>query len=308
MVRLLFELEPAAELTLHAEARTNALRGAFGATLRQMMCSSDCTQDTSCPHRANCVYAMLFEPSWPNEAEGFRTGEAPRAFLFRSEQGTSTHFGPRRPLRFELRLFGQVVEAAQIFISAFQQLSRTGFAGQPAALRSVRSLDWVGQSCSNLLVDGTVTREKPVVLKLAELRLPEISRIDTLILHFLTPVRLNDRETHDRMPSFGALIRRLRDRLSALCRVHEQKAWEADFAAIGQMADAVTIRRRNAAPSKFWRYSSHQNQHVVLQGFKGRVEYQDVPPELMPLLRIGEEIHVGRHTVWGYGQYRCISA
>jgi hypothetical protein len=43
-----------------------------------------------------------------------------------------------------------------------------------------------------------------------------------------------------------------------------------------------------------------------MAGFLGTIVYEKVHPALIRLLIIGQEIHVGRYTVWGNGAYRLI--
>jgi CRISPR/Cas system endoribonuclease Cas6 (RAMP superfamily) len=53
------------------------------------------------------------------------------------------------------------------------------------------------------------------------------------------------------------------------------------------------------------RYSSRQGRRVPLEGVVGRIVYQgDALDELVPLLALGEALHVGKGTALGMGRYR----
>ncbi len=307
VARLVFELRPNAPLCMPLEARSNVLRGACGTILRKALCQSDCTEGPNCPHRTECAYAMLFEPDWRAGANSFRSGEAPRAYLFRpSRYDSDRSISAEHPLRFELRLFGHGVEAAQVFVFAFQQVARTGLGGRPASLISVRSLDWDDKTASELVVGGVQTRYRPKVLDFTSLALQHAVDSAAMTIRFLTPVYLKVGKGGERVPSFGGLIQRLRDRVSALCRLHEEREWQADFAGIGRLAELVENPEADGKWTRVYRHSSRTRKHMPLEGFIGSLTYRHVPEDLLPLLRIGEELHVGQHTVWGYGRFQCV--
>lgn len=305
IARLLFELHPHAPLHLPLEIRGNVLRGAFGTVFQRSVCQPICPGTDSCPNRDTCAYAMLFEPQWRVRTGEKRGADAPRGFLFRPTQHPDPHFGPNQPLHFELRLFGQSSEAIPFFIHAFQSFVSQGLHGTPVHLASVQTLDWTGASRAELLSDGKLTRNPALVLRLSDLRAPRPPdgpiRID-----FITPtwIKLNDRD--QRVPSFEALICRLRDRLIALSQLYEGREWEADFEPIGQLAAQAEIVSCHGAWWRDARRSSRTRQIMPMAGFVGTIRYEKVHPALWRLLLLGQEIHVGRYTVWGNGAYSVV--
>jgi hypothetical protein len=97
---------------------------------------------------------------------------------------------------------------------------------------------------------------------------------------------------------------RVRDRLSNLSKLYGGQSWKAEFRTIGELArEGRTLAARGA-----WiedrRRSSRTGQVMPLAGFLGEVIYDRLKPELWPLIVIGQEIHAGRHAVWGNGGYR----
>jgi len=51
------------------------------------------------------------------------------------------------------------------------------------------------------------------------------------------------------------------------------------------------------------RYSARQDARMKLGGFVGRVTYRGDPRLFLPLLRLGELVHVGKGTSFGLGKY-----
>jgi len=138
-----------------------------------------------------------------------------------------------------------------------------------------------------------------------------------LKLKFLTPLLLKSgsgieengkrilaQEIRER-PPFGVIIRRLRDRLSSLCAFFGQR-WDCpDFAALGTLADQVTITSSQTTWLTRNRHSTRTGQSHEISGLVGQTTYEfpdkatfDV---LTPLLKIGELIHIGKNAPWGNG-------
>jgi len=138
-----------------------------------------------------------------------------------------------------------------------------------------------------------------------------------LRLHFLTPLLLKSGSGLDSLghripaqeirdcPPFGVILRRLRDRLSALCTFFGEPWRHPDFAAIGADADRVTLMDSQTVWLTRSRRSTRTGDAHEISGLVGHATYE-FPDEatlagLSPLLKIGELLHVGKHAPWGNG-------
>jgi hypothetical protein len=305
IARLLFELLPTASLHLPLETRGNVLRGAFGTVFQRTVCNPGCPGTATCPNRATCAFAMLFEPGWRVQSGETNGTDAPRGFLFRPTQHPDPDFGPDQPFHFELRLFGQAIEVVPFFIRAFQALARQGLHGTPVHLSAVQTLDWADASRGELVSAGKVTRNQPLVLRLGDLRLPPLPK-GPIRIDFLTPTWLRHDDKDQRIPTLEALVCRLRDRISSLSLLYEDREWQADYGAMGQLASKAEIDFCHGGWRQDKRRSSRTGQVMPLAGFLGTILYDKVHPALWRLLNMGQELHVGRHTVWGNGAYRLV--
>ena len=65
---------------------------------------------------------------------------------------------------------------------------------------------------------------------------------------------------------------------------------------------------RSARSETHWedwsRFSGRQKQRVKMGGLTGRVTYEGDLRDYLPLLLLGELVHVGKGTVFGNGLYR----
>jgi hypothetical protein len=309
MVRLEFRLRPRRPLRMSLEERGNALRGGFGTAFRQLACDPSCPGAAHCSRRQECAYACIFEPTWPEAASRLGTFDVPRPFVFRPPLRTDPEFSPARPLLFELRLLGQAIHSYEFFIRAFQILAERGLghARVPFDLISVASLRWEGATGALLVEDGHLTGTAPLPLDF-QVCMAQPRRGGATCIEFLTATLLKENGIELRVPTFAALVKRLRDRISHLCLAYEGMEWEADYGAIGETASRAVIASEKGHWEARSRISSRTGQRTHLCGFFGLVTYEQVDPELWPLLLVGQEIHLGRHAAWGNGWFRLRSS
>src|SRR5260370_27665796 len=267
MARLRFEMRPRTSVTLPPWRGGEVLYGAFGTVLRRTACNADCPGAEACPRRDECAYAQLFEPSVP---EGWRFGEsnARKAFLFRAPLDGEGEFTPHRPLFFELRLFGEAIEAWGVFIDAFRRLSTTGLADRGVELVSVLSLDWKGTSARILFEEGRLTDAAPLKLDFRSF-FGETAPGGRARIEFLTPALLKDRRAQSRVPSLAAVVRRLRDRISLLSLVWEHTEWQADYCPIGDGAEHAGTGKGESGWKVHERHSTKNRPDKPGEGFRG---------------------------------------
>jgi hypothetical protein len=132
---------------------------------------------------------------------------------------------------------------------------------------------------------------------------------DGITLDFLTPIRLkHEGRWVDDGPPFHVLLRRLLDRVSSLSYFHCGQMFEADFRGLIERAAGVRIARAQTRWEDWARFSGRQKQRVEMGGLVGRITYAPASPggdlsEYLPLLALGELVHVGKGTVFGNGRY-----
>ncbi len=141
-----------------------------------------------------------------------------------------------------------------------------------------------------------------------------------LKLRFVTPLllksgsglspdgqRIPAEEVRDR-PPFGVILRRLRDRASALCTFFSEPWRHPDFASLGTLADTVNLVESRTEWLTRDRRSTRTGQHHDIGGLLGHALYEfpdhDTLTTLAPLLKLAEFLHVGKHAAWGNGSVR----
>lgn len=229
------------------------------------------------PHAGNVLRGALgflldekaFRPA-PSAGvpSGFRN--APRPFVIRCRELDGRHLSPGSSWCFELNLFDPDLDPGR----AVKRLK---------ALRGA-AVQWQETSSSAHYVD-----------------LAEVQPASRMRVEFLTPTELKGHDDNASPPPFAVLLKRARDRVSALAAFYGGAAPETDFRGLGERAGPVRLISGRVLPLVLARTSSRTGETHPLGGFTGYAEYAGGLGEFVPWLKAAEATGVGRHTVWGNG-------
>jgi hypothetical protein len=103
-------------------------------------------------------------------------------------------------------------------------------------------------------------------------------------------------------PRFGALIRRLRARLGALATTFGEAPIRDDPRELGRTADNVALATSQIVWREETRRSTRTGQRHPLGGFVGEAMYQGTLAQFLPMLRLAELLHIGKHATFGLGR------
>ena len=127
-----------------------------------------------------------------------------------------------------------------------------------------------------------------------------------ITISLLTPLRLRfDGHITDKI-EFHVLIRNLLRRISSLSYFHCGEKLEIDFRGLIEKAKAVKLLKGDIHWYDWKRYSTRQEEWMSLGGVTGTVSYEGDISDFMPLLRLGEYVHVGKGTSFGLGKYEIL--
>gem|GEM_PF-3714115 len=112
------------------------LRGAFGYSLKHVVCAMRLRDCTGCPLEYSCLYTTIFEtrPA-PEEAVMTRYDRAPHPFVLSVGLGRRERAENDSDLIFGLRLFGKACKAAPFILRAFEEAGARGLGGQRVPFR-----------------------------------------------------------------------------------------------------------------------------------------------------------------------------
>ena len=229
------------------------------------------------PHSGNVLRGALgllldedfFRPKpRPGAPSGFQA--APRPFVLRCRQLDGRHFSPGSSWSFDLHLFDLAADPSP----AVRRLTSIhGARVQPLETTADdHSLDLAAFApCSRLRVD------------------------------FLTPTELKGHDDNTVPPPFDVLLKRARDRVSALAAFYGEAPAGLDYRGLGERAAHARLAAGSVRSISLRRTSSRTGETHPLGGFIGFAEYEGDLGEFVPWLKAAEAAGLGRHTVWGNG-------
>lgn len=310
----------------------NVLRGALGITLRKLVCPIEYFQDPCppCPLYGGCAYGQVFAPSPSAEATRLsRQADLPRPFVL-EPPGLSAESAPLAgSMTFGLTLFGRATQWLPWFVATLERLGAEGM-GRDRMPFAIESIDaWHPAGNERLFTAGRSSLSLPVrrfsirdFCQPSAQSLPGEPSTPRVRVEFATPLLLKTGSGLDargrrivavevrERPAFGVLVRRLRDRLSALAAFFGEPWQRSDFAELGQRADAVTLVDSRTVWLTRSRVSTRTGQTHELSGLVGEATYEFPSTasfrEFWPLLEAGQYIHIGKNAPWGNGRL-CVS-
>lgn len=279
----------------------NMVRGGFGAALKRLACVPECTRPATCERRAECAYALIFEPrSLGSGPSGF--SYRPRPFVFRTHHLDGCAIEPGESFHVDLHLFDVRTPMLGYYVDSLRLLAGEGIGNRRgrASLEAVDLLDNDSRPRCTVCVEAsgqTHVLAAPVEVSLG----PDPAPVSRIVVRFLTPTELKGGGAPVERPVFSVLIRRIRDRLSGLRALYGPGPLPVDFKALGRRAECVGLVRAGIRHVPLVRRSSASGRVHPIGGFVGEAEYEGELAEFVPYLRAAYWTGAGRHTVWGNG-------
>lgn len=298
-------VQPKEPITLPAY-KGSALRGVFGHALRRTVCVQKDTDCQECLLRLKCVYSYIFETPIPEDDPFCRKySSAPHPYIITPTITTKRYFKEDEQLHFEVVLAGKANDYLPYFVYTFVEMGKMGIGKDRGRFKLINVC-----ACQD---DGSLTEifnGSDGTLKSANNRI-DLETLTSnfspptscLTLSFETPVRIKDEGDLAAVElPFDLLIKRLYERAVLLSHYHCQAEME-DVDKPLDGVDEVRTRENRLRWYDWERYSARKGR-MKLGGLVGRITYEGNLDKFLPLLKIGEYIHVGKAATFGLGKYR----
>lgn len=310
-----FNLSPREEIHLPTY-KGSTLRGGFGHAFKRVVCIQRGRECGDCMVKSTCVYSYIFETSPPEETEILRLyRNIPHPFVIEPPLTSQRLFKKGEELTFNLILVGKAIQYLPYFIYTFDELGRIGIGRGKGKfqLKSVTSeieKQSTGDKNQEAVKNDIIYSGEDKTLRnhFRVLTAKEISEsngsFSNIEIEFLTPTRMIFNERLVAEVEFHHMIRTLLRRVSSLSYFHCGELLELDFKALIEMAESIKCTGRDLRWYDWQRYSARQDTKMKMGGFIGKVGFEGDLEEFMPLIALGEEVHLGKGTVFGLGKYR----
>lgn len=277
----------------------NTFRGGFGAALRHVVCHLKKDTCADCLLKNACAYGYIFETPVPEDTRVMRKyAHAPHPLII---------IPPKRNLRLvtqgqqetiELRLIGKAAAYLPFVILAFDRLGESG----------------LGYSSVNFSVENLADDAGDVIYRKSEHKIHKDPSVTSLAvcpgktshgvftIHFTTPTRLKIDGSTNRMPTFFDVVSSLCRRTMLLSYFHCGGSGEPFHGAFLDKTDDVELIKSNVTRIDNKRFSSRQKREIPMDGVMGSLTLRGDYGFFLPLLKAGELVHIGKNTIFGFGQ------
>ena len=284
----------------------STLRGVVAGSFREVVCVTGAPTCDGCLLLNRCAYPYIFEtppPAHLPETLQKRFRQAPRPYIL---EVPLSHTGEAM-LELGLVLVGRGLDFLPYFLYVLQETGRRGLgrARVPYRLLTVSDASTADGPVIYRADEGILQETiQPVTLE--DLQAPDDAQVTQVTLECLTPLRIKKYGTYQEAGeriTFRTVLDLLLGRLEALAVFHCGVAWEPQEA-LRDAADQVQVVARHLTLQRLERYSNRHRQTLPMHGLLGRLSFAGHLTPFLPLLRMGQYIHIGAGTAFGLGGYR----
>lgn len=283
------------------EDKVSAIRGGMGEMLLRMNCVRD-RQCELCDFEPECIVQKTMYTKFEKTPE-FVTTSGSVGYLLECEDNRR-NFKKGETLDFYLVLFGKTIVYFNQFVQAFWEMGRQDGIGRSRArfrIASIRNME--GQS---LLEGNFLNMKKYIVHVLYDYMLFRKMNLDMGGLKnkivFETPLALKYRNEFLQEFQLNAIVGAVVRRIYMLDCL---EGIETGFYDRYRYRDEVLpeFLQQEYCLASVARYSARKNEKMILKGIKGYGLLPELPEEIWQILIVGELVHIGQNTSFGFGRY-----
>ena len=286
----------------------STFRGAFAASFRQLVCVTNQRTCDGCLLLSRCSYPYIFETPAPThipEDLQRRFRQAPRPYVFE----VPLKYQGEQQLELGLILVGKAIDFLPYFIYVLNEIGKLGLGVAQVPYRLLAVMD--GSHPDGAVVfdaEEQILQENFSAITLDAFAAEHTDGLRKVTLEFVTPFRMKRYGTYvedaERI-HFVSILEILLGRIETLSVFHcagQSVPNEQLLIAARQ----VQVTDKQMTFHYLERYSNRQQRKLPLHGLLGRLTFAGDLSPFLPLLQIGEYLHVGAGTAFGLGQYRLI--
>ena len=288
----------------------NVFRSRFGYLLRDITCIGGEAQcKTHCQFPDRCVYSKCFETPVPDDSPMLRGQPfAPHPFILEPPYTDKSDYAPGDTFTCTLILIGDAINLLPWLVFTFREIGkrRVGLQGQrgQCQLDKVESLSAANSEPSQTIytAETEMLTDDGLILGLDDVMQAAPHVTDEVELEFLTPTSIKVNKQWMRKLTFEHLIRNLLRRLRFLSYFHCGEDLDVDAPALIKATSAIR-HQSDLRWLRSDRYSYRAEKSIPMGGFVGKIRFVGELEPFLPFIYLGEYLHIGHHTAFGFGQY-----
>ena len=280
----------------------STLRGSLGWALKKTSCALRRQQCTGCLLREQCAYAWIFETERYRAGNGRTVNARPHPFVLQPGENIAGEKQAGDELTFSLLLLDRANALLPQVVYAVRLMGKSGIGnGRRSGLgRFELRKVFTGEGFCCLSADDIL--HLPDTVKKIELEQPPVSGVSSITVRLHTPLRLKHQNRLNLELPFHVLVRACLRRIASLEDAYGGGEPDLDYRGLVNRAEDVGIRESGIRWQRLFRWSNRQRKKVSLSGLGGSITYRGNLTEFMPLLYYGQQVNIGKQTVFGLGR------
>lgn len=278
-------------------SKASAIRGGMGEMLLRTNCIRNRECET-CDFQSECIVQRTMYSQFEYKPDFITTGDS-IGYVVECEDYKET-FKAGDTLEFNLILFGKTMVYFNQYLHALFALGQNGIGKDHAKFLIIQVKNTRGQA---ILKDSNIYMEYYQVETLQEY---VVDRMRQIRQHgypnkmvFCTPLTQKFHGEFLEEFCMEAISKSIQRRLYMLNCFENNDIQEFYYEELA----IPTIVQQSVREIKVKRYSSRQDSKMYLKGIKGEILLEKLPEELLELYLVGELIHIGKNTSFGFGRY-----
>ncbi len=279
----------------------STLRGALGWALKKTSCALRRQQCADCLLRQQCAYAWIFETERYKAGDGRTVNARPHPFVLQPGENRET-MQPEESFSFSLLLIDRAIDLLPQIVYAVRLMGEAGIGvgrRQKMGRFGLRKVLAGEEVCCHAKDNILHLSENVEKIKLEQ---QPVSGVSSVKIRLHTPLRLKHHNRLNLDLPFHVLIRACLRRLSALEEAYGGGEPDLDYRGLVRRAEQVEVHHSQLRWQQLFRWSNRQKKKVSLSGLSGSITFQGELDEFMPILRYGEQVNIGKQTVFGLGK------
>lgn len=282
----------------------SAVRGMFGIRLKELSCVQPSNDNcVDCADAEQCAYKQLFFNQYHSStiAQG-QHNDAPRPYIIEPIE-TLTRICCGDVFHFHFSLIGKANQRLPRIIEVFRSIGLRGVTRFKHCFRIMFIESLHSATESKIVFDNADLYSE--LIRPVQVRCPLSypTTVQSVDLHFETPVCIKTQNViMTRYFDFPTFVRQLFERFQKLYWLDAVERFSIDdfFASRG---DEVAIANQNLAWVDWERESNRQKTRMKQGGLIGHISYRGDLSPFVPLICLGEHMHVGKNTAFGLGKF-----
>lgn len=280
--------------------KVSAIRGGMGEMLLRMNCVRDRECET-CDFEAECIVQRIMYTQFVIKPF-FATTDGGVGYVLECEN-YKEHFKSGESFDFYLLLFGKtIIYINQIYQALSTLGEREGIGKYHAKFQIQRITNMEGMS---VLENKMINMDRYVIHMLCDyimfrkMRMRSLKGSGKFMILFDSPLSLKYQNEYLQEFQIEPIINAVKRKIYMLNCLEGIESGILEY----NEYPIPEILRQEKRLVGVKRFSMRKNEKMILRGLQGYVVVTGVTEELLELLLVGELIHIGKSTIFGFGRF-----